>query len=306
MPTTEQVTAVPEAFYKVLEEAAREAYVMALKDIPPDVRDGLRNAIGRESDARARKVMETMLAAVELGDQGMMVCQDTGIPVYWIRIGTAAYVDGGRLRGIIDRATRRATLETPFRSSIVNPTSRENRQDSTGEGIPVVHFEFAPGSDRLELLMMPKGSGAENWSFLKMLVPADGDTGIRRFVLESVVAAGGKACPPLVVGVGVGGTSDQCLQLAKEATLRPVGTRHQDPKLAAFELSLLEDVNRLGIGPQGLGGDTTALDVHIERAWTHNSMNPVAVNMQCWRGERRRAAISYRDLSVDWGYTWTR
>jgi tartrate/fumarate subfamily iron-sulfur-dependent hydro-lyase alpha chain len=102
--------------------------------------------------------------------------------------------------------------------------------------------------------------------------------------------------------VGIGGTADQCVGLAKEATIRPVGQRHPDPRVARFELEMLAAVNQLGIGPQGLGGDTTALDVHVERAWTHNSMNPVAVSMQCWRGERRRARISYDDLGVDWGY----
>jgi fumarate hydratase subunit alpha/L(+)-tartrate dehydratase alpha subunit len=150
--------------------------------------------------------------------------------------------------------------------------------------------------------MMPKGSGSENWSFLKMLVPADGDAAIRKFVLECVVEAGGKACPPLVIGVGIGGSSDQCVALAKQATIRPIGVRHPDPVLAAFEVQMLGLVNQLGIGPQGLGGDTTALDVKVERAWTHNSMNPVAVNMQCWRGERRRARIHYADLKVEWGY----
>jgi fumarate hydratase subunit alpha/L(+)-tartrate dehydratase alpha subunit len=243
-----------------------------------------------------------MLEAVELGDRGMMVCQDTGIPIYWVAIGTARYVDGARISALIDSAVRRATKDTPLRSSIVHPVSRENRQDSTGEGVPVVKFSFVPGAEHLEILMMPKGSGSENWSFLKMLVPADGEAAIRRFILESVVEAGGKACPPLVIGVGIGGTSDQCLALAKESTVRPVGGRHPDPRVAAFEVQMLEDVNRLGIGPQGLGGDTTALDVHVERAWTHNSMNPVAVNMQCWRGERRRARIAYSDLAVEWGY----
>jgi fumarate hydratase subunit alpha/L(+)-tartrate dehydratase alpha subunit len=299
---TGTVPAVSERFYELLEETAREAYVMALKDIPPDVRIALRDAIERESDERARTVMRTMLEAVELGDRGMMVCQDTGIPIYWVGIGTASYVDGARVSRAIESAVRRATADTPFRSSIVHPVSRENRQDSTGEGIPVIKFSFLPDASHLEMLMMPKGSGSENWSFLKMLVPADGEAGIRRFILESVVEAGGKACPPLVIGVGVGGTSDQCLALAKEATARPVGRRHPDPRVAEFELRMLEDVNRLGIGPQGLGGDTTALDVHVERAWTHNSMNPVAVNMQCWRGERRRARIAYADLNVEWGY----
>jgi tartrate/fumarate subfamily iron-sulfur-dependent hydro-lyase alpha chain len=137
-----------------------------------------------------------------------------------------------------------------------------------------------------------------------MLLPADGEAGIRRFILQCVADVGGKACPPLVVGVGLGGSSDQCVALAKQATARPVGQRHPDAKVAAFEEDMLARINELGIGPQGLGGDVTALDVRIERAWTHNSMNPVAVNMQCWRGERRAARIMYGDFGVDWSYSW--
>lgn len=295
---------VPDELYGVLKDVARDAYAMSLKDIPPDVRAALKTAIGRERGERARQIMNTMLKAAELGDRNMLVCQDTGIPIFWVRVGTAAYVDGALVREAIVAGVRRATLETPFRSSIVHPISRVNRQDSTGEEVPVLHFDFVAGADDLSLLMMPKGSGSENWSFLKMLVPADGEPGIRRFILESVVAAGGKACPPLVVGVGLGGSSDQCVALAKQATVRPIGQRHPDPKVAAFEEDMLRRVNELGIGPQGLGGDTTAFDVHVERAWTHNSMNPVAVNMQCWRGERRSARINYGDLSVRWGYWW--
>jgi tartrate/fumarate subfamily iron-sulfur-dependent hydro-lyase alpha chain len=295
---------VAEQFYAVLEDVAREAYVKSLKDIPPDVRQALRAAIETESEPRAVQIMRTMLEAAELGDRDMLVCQDTGIPIYWLRLGTAAYVDGARVKEVIESGVRKATLDTPFRSSIVHPITRANRQDSTGEEVPVVHFDFAADSDYLDLLMMPKGSGSENWSFLKMLVPADGEPGIRRFILQCVVDAGGKACPPLVVGVGLGGSSDQCVALAKQATMRPVGQRHPDPKVAAFEEDMVRRINELGIGPQGLGGDTTALDVHIERAWTHNSMNPVAVNMQCWRGERRAARIHYQDLAVDWSYSW--
>jgi tartrate/fumarate subfamily iron-sulfur-dependent hydro-lyase alpha chain len=298
------IETVDESFYDVLESAACEAYVMSLKDIPPDVRTALKAAVERESSLRAAQIMRTMLEAVELGDKGMMVCQDTGIPIYWLRIGTKRHVDGARLRGVIENGVRRATRETPFRSSIVHPIQRTNRQDSTGEGVPILHFDFVDGADCLQFLMMPKGSGSENWSFLKMLLPADGEAGIKRFIIDSVVAAAGKACPPIVVGVGLGGSSDQCVALAKEATTRPIGQRHPDPKVAAFELDVLDRINQLGIGPQGLGGDTTALDVHIERAWTHNSMNPVAVNMQCWRGERRSARIDYADGGVEWGYSW--
>lgn len=298
------IETVDEDFYKVLEDAAREAYVMSLKDIPPDVRVALKAAVAKESEPRAAQIMRTMLDAVELGDRGMMVCQDTGIPIFWLRIGTGRHVDGARLRSVIENGVRRATLDTPFRSSIVHPIKRTNRQDSTGEGVPILHFDFVADADHLEFLMMPKGSGSENWSFLKMLVPADGEPGIKKFILDSVVAAAGKACPPIVVGVGLGGSSDQCVALAKEATARPIGQRHPDPTVAAFEEDVLARINQLGIGPQGLGGDTTALDVHIERAWTHNSMNPVSVNMQCWRGERRHARIHYDDRRVEWGYSW--
>lgn len=298
------INAVSEDFYGVLEDVAREAYVMALKDIPPDVRKALRDAIDNEREPRANQILRTMLEAAELGDQDMMVCQDTGIPIFWLRIGTSAYVDGARVEEVITSGVRKATVQTPFRSSIVHPITRRNRQDSTGEDVPVLHFDFVAGAPHLDLLMMPKGSGSENWSFLKMLVPADGEPGIRRFILECVAEAGGKACPPVVVGVGLGGSSDQCVALAKQATARPIGERHPDPKVAAFEEDMLARVNQLGVGPQGLGGDTTALDVHIERAWTHNSMNPVAVNMQCWRGERRAARIGYDRLDVDWSYSW--
>jgi fumarate hydratase subunit alpha/L(+)-tartrate dehydratase alpha subunit len=143
----------------------------------------------------------------------------------------------------------------------------------------------------LDILFMPKGSGSENMSFMKMLVPADGVNGIKKFVLEQVIGAGAKPCPPTIVGVGIGGSSDLCMTLAKKATTRPVGQRSPDPKLAALEEELFTAINQSGIGPQGLGGDTTALGVHIESAWTHITCNPVAVNLQCWRAERRRAKI---------------
>jgi len=138
-------------------------------------------------------------------------------------------------------------------------------------------------------------------SFLKMLLPADGIAGIKKFVLETSVGAGGRPCPPTIIGVGIGGSSDLCMTLAKKATLRPIGQRHPDPEVAALERELLDAINSTGIGPMGLGGDTTALDLHIETAWTHITLNPVAINMQCWRGERRRARV-YRDGRVEMTY----
>jgi fumarate hydratase subunit alpha len=231
----------------------------------------------------------------------MIVCQDTGIPIYWVEIGGNLRLDGARLSQAITKGTERATREHPFRSSIVSPLTRQNRQTSTGERIPIIHYDFVPDSEVLDILFMPKGSGSENMSFMKMLVPADGVAGIKRFVLEQVIGAGAKPCPPTIVGVGIGGSSDLCMTLAKKATLRPLGSRNPDPEMGALETELLEAINQSGIGPQGLGGDTTALDVHIESAWTHITCNPVAVNLQCWRAERRRARIT-PDGKVEIGF----
>ena len=286
----------------LFEELGRRLYVDAQIDIPPDIRQGLRDAQARESNPVARGILGTMLKAIEVSDRKQtLVCQDTGIPIFWITIGRGVSVDGVRMIDALRRGVERATTETPLRSSIVSPIRRENRQTSTGESVPVVHVEFSDAIDHIDILMMPKGSGSESMSFLKMLLPADGIAGIKKFVLETSVGAGGRPCPPTIIGVGIGGSSDLCMTLAKKATLRPIGQRHPDPEVAALERELLDAINSTGIGPMGLGGDTTALDLHIETAWTHITLNPVAINMQCWRGERRRARV-YRDGRVEMAY----
>lgn len=292
----------PTDLYKLYEDLGRELYVDSQKDIPPDVRVAIKRALDQESSPNARAVLNTMLKAIALGDErGMLVCQDTGIPIFWIDIGTRFSVDAARLTEALTRGVERATLEHPLRSSIVSPLTRKNKQTSTGYRIPVMHFDFTPDADYIDILMMPKGSGSENMSFLKMLVPAEGINGVKKFVIDSVIEAGGNPCPPTVVGVGIGGTSDLCMTLAKKATARPIGQPSPDPEIAALEAELLAAINKTGIGPQGLGGDTTALAVHIEQAWTHITMNPVAINMQCWRGERRRARV-FPDGRVEYGY----
>ena len=284
---------VPDSFYALVENVCRDLYIQSLKEIPPDVVEAIRRAAQRETKEVAKRIFSHYIKSIELGrDQKMIVCQDTGIPIYWVQIGGHLRLDGSRLHEAIVRGTERATREYPLRSSIVSPLQRENRQTSTGERIPIIHYDFMPDSDMLDILFMPKGSGSENMSFMKMLVPADGVNGIKRFVLEQVVGAGAKPCPPTIVGIGIGGSSDLCMALAKKATARPLGSRNPDPQMAALEEELFEAINQTGIGPQGLGGDTTALGVQIESAWTHITCNPVAVNMQCWRAERRRAKIS--------------
>src|SRR5712675_2743124 len=293
---------VQDSFYSLVENVCRDLYIQSLKQILPDVVAAIRRAACRETKEVAKRIFSHYLQSIELGrTKDMIVCQDTGIPIYWVDIGGNLRLDGARLTEAITLGTERATREHPLRSSIVSPLKRENRQTSTGQRIPIIHYDFVANSEQLDILFMPKGSGSENMSFLKMLVPADGVNGIKRFVLEHVVGAGAKPCPPTIVGIGIGGSSDLCMTLAKKATTRPLGSKNLDPEMAALEDELFNAINHTGIGPQGLGGNTTALAVHIESAWTHITCNPVAVNMQCWRAERRRAKV-WPDGKVEFGF----
>ena len=177
--------------------------------------------------------------------------------------------------------------------------SRENTGPNIGYRLPIVHWEFIADWDGLDVKCVPKGSGSENMSFLKMCVPADGVKGIKQFVLESIVGAGGKPCPPGIVGVGIGGSADYAMYLAKEAIMRPIGTRNHDPLVSQLEDELYGLLNETGIGPMGLGGDVTVLQCHIEHADTHMTLNPVAVNYQCWAARRASAHVG-ADGSVDY------
>ncbi|MBI4906521.1 MAG: fumarate hydratase [Acidobacteria bacterium] len=285
------------AFYEAVEEAARELYLRALKDIPADVRAALQRGLDaekRDGNASAEQVMFTILENVRTADaQDTLVCQDTGLPVFKAVIGEDLMINGGELKRRLRRGCERATKEYPLRSNTVHPVTRKHTGTNTGDGIPVVKIEFREGSSALYLCAAPKGSGSENMSFLKMLNPSEGLQGVKRYVLECVLESGAKPCPPVIVGVGLGGTSDVAMALAKEAScFRKIGTRNADPVIAELEAWLLDRINRTGLGPQGLGGATTALAVHVEWAHTHISHNPVAVNMQCWRGERAEAVIN--------------
>jgi tartrate/fumarate subfamily iron-sulfur-dependent hydro-lyase alpha chain len=287
---------VTEDFYQLVENVGRELYIRALKDIPKDVRAGLQKGYDAETVAgekTASKVMLTVLENVKLADdKDMMVCQDTGLAIYKVLIGSKLSVDGAEIKRRLRIGAERATKEHPLRSNTVHPITRKNTQTNTGEGIPVIKIDFVPDSDKLEIWMAPKGSGSENMSFLRMLKPADGLKAVKRYVLECVFDSGANPCPPTIVGIGLGGTSDLAAAMAKEAScFRKVGTHNADPEVAKLEAELLDLINQTGIGPQGLGGVTTAMAVNIEWAHTHISQLPVAVNMQCWRGERACAVI---------------
>ena len=283
--------------YDTIEIVARDLYWAALKDVPADVRAALRSGLAAEQaggNATAGQVLFTILENIRVADErDALVCQDTGLPVYKVVVGAKAGVDIPELKARIRRACERATAEYPLRSNTVHPLTRRHTGTNTGQGIPIIKLDFAPESDCIHITMAPKGSGSENMSFLRMLNPSDGRKGIKRFVLECIFESGAMPCPPMIVGIGLGGTSDVAMQLAKEAsTFRRIGSANPDPEVAALERELLDLINRTGIGPQGLGGATTALAVNIEWAHTHMSHNPVAVNIQCWRGERASATIA--------------
>jgi len=277
--------------YTAVEDVAKQLYIFALKTIPQDVVSALERAHARETNESARSILQTILKNIDVAGQTTnLVCQDTGLPVYKVKIGTECVVDGLKLRQAIVKGCERATIEHPLRSSIVHPLNRKNSQLNSGEKMPAIDFDFQPG-DYVEITMIPKGSGSENMSFLKMCLPAEGIEGIKRFVVESVFNSGGNPCPPTIIGVGIGGTADLCMKLAKDAIARPLGTRNPDPEVAKLEEDLLEMVNKLGIGPMGLGGDTTCIGINVEMAYTHMTLNPVAVNTQCWAARRAVARL---------------
>jgi tartrate/fumarate subfamily iron-sulfur-dependent hydro-lyase alpha chain len=276
----------------LLEEVAARLYVSALKDIPQDLRDALAQARERETSESGRRVLDTILRNVEVADRlDNLLCQDTGLAVYHCRVGERFPLHPARILEALRKGTERATLDYPLRWNTVHTLTRESTGPNIGYRLPVVHWEFVTDWDGFEIKCVPKGSGSENMSFLKMCVPADGVRGIKEFVLESVVGAGGKPCPPGIVGVGLGGSADTAMYLAKEAIARPVGSRNPDPAIAELEDELCELINETGVGPMGLGGDVTVLAVQIEQADTHMTLNPVAVNYQCWAARRSSARV---------------
>jgi fumarate hydratase subunit alpha/L(+)-tartrate dehydratase alpha subunit len=305
MPISESVGDEPgytaDSVYALIEDAAVRLYIDALKIFPPDVKDALARARESETSETGVDVLDIMLETIDVAERDdNLVCQDTGTVVYWVEAGHESPLDLARIASAVRMGTARATLEHPLRSNSVHPLTREHTRTNTGRFLPVMHYEFVPGSD-VTLHCLPKGSGCENMSYLKMLVPADGVRGVKRFILECIVESGGKPCPPGICGVGLGGSSDLCATLAKRAMLRPIGTRNEDPVVAELESELFELANELGIGPMGLGGRNTVLALHIEHAHTHITQNPVAVCMQCWAARRASARVT-PDGEISYGF----
>ncbi|MBM3356184.1 MAG: fumarate hydratase [Betaproteobacteria bacterium] len=286
---------------KKVEDAAKELYIRALKILPPDVKQGFARLDAAESNPLAKKVLGTMIRNISVAEEtDNLTCQDTGVPIYNVTIGRKVEVDGCDLEAAITRGCARATNEHPLRSSVVHPITRVNDHTSCGIRIPAIHVGFSDQPEELTIQMIPKGSGSENNSWLRMAIPAEGVDAIKAFVIDCVLDAGGKTCPPTIVGVGVGGSADLCMYLSKVAATRALGTRCADSEGAKLEQELTRAVNDLGVGPQGLGGDSTAFAVHVELAATHITMNPVAVNMQCHAA--RRASATFTPKGVTYGF----
>ncbi|MEO7761531.1 MAG: fumarate hydratase [Casimicrobiaceae bacterium] len=282
---------------KAVEDAAKDLYIRALKILPDDIKDGFARLDAAERDPRAKNVLGTMIRNIAVAEtEDNLLCQDTGVPIYNVTIGRNVEVDGIDLEAAIVRGCERATREYPLRSSVVHPLTRKNEHTSCGIRVPVIHVAFSAAPETLAIEMIPKGSGSENNTWLKMAVPAEGIDAIKTFVVDCVLDAGGKTCPPTIVGVGVGGSADLCVHLAKIAATRPLGSHCDDAEGRKLEDALSGAVNRLGVGPQGLGGDATAFAVHLEVAATHITMNPVAVNMQCHSARRARATFTTRGI----------
>lgn len=259
-------------------------------DLPPDVLAALRSARERETAPLARDFFDQYLKNSDIAASGRVpLCQDTGFAVFFIRVGTGCRLDRGTVAEAVNEGVREGYRKFFLRKSIVaDPLfDRRNTFDNTPA---IIHLEEAPG-DRIHLILAPKGGGSENMSALKMLKPSQGKEGVIDFVVDAVVSAGGNPCPPTVVGVGIGGTMEYAAFLAKKALLRKVGEASPDPRYAALEAEILRRINASGVGAQGLGGDVTALAVHIEFFPCHLASLPAAVNINCHAARHTEAEI---------------
>ena len=253
--------------------------IRACTVLPPDVVVALEAARDREESQLGRDVLSRLLENARIAQEdGFPMCQDTGLAVVFVEMGEGVRVSGGNLGDAIADGVRQGYEKGYLRKSVVqSPLDRRNTGDNTP---PIIHAEIVPG-EKLKIVVAAKGAGSENMSRLQMMSPADGEAAIKRFVRETVEQAGASACPPVVVGVGLGGSFEQCALIAKKALLRPLTDSSPKPEVAALESDLLELINRTGIGPMAVGGRTTALAVKVETAPCHIASMPVAVNLQC-------------------------
>jgi fumarate hydratase subunit alpha len=264
---------------KLITETVKKLFIEANTTLGKDVVCALKDALTREESPLGKQVLEKIIDNADIARREKMpICQDTGLAVLFIEIGQDVHIVGGDLRAAIEEGVRQAYQDGFLRKSVCDPLTRKNTQDNTPA---IIHINIVPGG-RLKIIAMPKGGGSENMSAAQMLTPVAGSEGIKKFVIEKVKQAGANPCPPIIVGVGIGGSLEEACVLAKKALLRSVGeANNNDERLAKMEKELLESINKLGIGPGGLGGRISALAVKIEMLPCHIASLPVAVNIQC-------------------------
>lgn len=273
---------------KHIEDTIYALFMSACCEIGEDVLSLLEKNLQTEESPFGREVLRQLIENDRLAAQRKMpICQDTGMAVIFMDVGQDVHLTGGDVNEAIENGVRRAYRDGCFRASVLSPLTRINTKDNTPA---IVHTRIVPG-ERVTLTAAPKGFGSENMSRLWMLTPSQGVEGVKNAIVETVRLAGGNPCPPVVVGVGIGGTAERAMLMAKHSLTRECGVPSDDPMLADMERELLERINNLGIGPQGLGGRTTALAVHIEQMPTHIAGLPVAVNMQCHAARHKTAVI---------------
>jgi len=263
-------------------------------ELPDDVIRSLKKTLVIEKGV-AKTQIEAILENIDLAKKSKRpMCQDTGIQTFFVTIGVD-FPQITKLKDLISDAVKKATIEIPLRPNTVDPFTGENHKDNAGDQVPYITWDFSGGSN-VQITALPKGGGSENMSKLGMLKPGVGIEGVKDFVVDEMIKAAGNPCPPTVVGVGIGGGADLAMKLGKKALLRPVGIRHKDKNIAAIEEELIRRINDSGIGPMGLGGKTTVLDVHIEKAHRHPASLPVGIAVQCW-ADRRAHMIIHSDGS---------
>ena len=272
---------------KQVEDTIYQLYKKAVIVLGDDVKSALEDALIREDSELGQLNIKAILKNIELAEEkSIPMCQDTGLPIVFVKLGN---VQVENLYEGIRKGVAKATEEVPLRPNVVDPITRKN-SGNVGDKVPIVDIELVDG-DYVEFTIMPKGFGSENNNALKMALPAEGIEGVKDFVVETALKAGGKPCPPIVVGVGIGGSSDMALKLGKKALLGKVGERNGDPAIAEMELECLERINKDGKGPMGLGGRTTALDVKILKMDTHTAGLPIGVVIQCWADRHATARL---------------
>ncbi|BDC35815.1 fumarate hydratase [Candidatus Methanoliparum sp. LAM-1] len=268
-------------------------------NFPKDVKDALEKAIEKEDNDITKSQLEAILEDIKLAYETQMpICQDTGVHIFFVKIGSKMKIDLALIDDAIKEGVLEATKKIPLRPNVVHPLTRKNPGTNVGIGMPHIYYEILPQKDYLEITVLPKGAGSENMSVLNMLDPSQGKNGVKKFILEWTAEKAKNVCPPGIVGVGIGGTADVAMKIAKEALLRPIGSRNAEPEIAKLEDEMLDAINSLGIGAMGLGGNTTMLDVHIECASTHTASLPVAINFQCWAARQATGRI-YQDGRIE-------